>query len=342
MSAGASLVTGGAGFIGRHLVHALAERGERVRVLDIRDDAELPRAVEYQRGSITDADAVDRALDGMDRLYHLAADPNLWLPDKSRFREVNLMGTRIVLDTAARHNLERIVYTSTESILRGHHDGATTNESMSARLADMPGPYCKSKFLAEHEAVAAAERGLPVVIVNPTLPVGPGDHNLTPPTRMLVQFLRREAPAYLDFQINMVDVRDLAVGHILAAEKGRIGERYILGGENLRLNQLLAILEALSGVAMPKVSLPYWLAWATGAISELTADLLTHKRPIAPFSGVRLAGTATAFDCSKARRELDPPHRPIRDSLADAITWLAEEGHWRSATDRNALTSKSA
>ncbi len=342
MTPGASLVTGGAGFIGRHLVRMLVERGERVRVLDISGGKGLPRAVDFKRGSITDADAVDRALDGMDRLYHLAADPNLWLPDKAQFLAVNLGGTRTVLDAAERHDLERIVYTSTESILRSRRRGGVMDESMCAALADMPGSYCKSKFLAEQEALAAAERGLPVVIVNPTLPVGPGDHNLTPPTRMIAQFLGREAPAYLDCQLNMIDVRDLALGHILAAEKGRIGERYILGGENLRMSQLLAILDEVSGVAMPKARVPYWLAWATGAVSELAADLLTHKRPMAPFAGVRLAGTAMAFDCSKAQRELGLPHRPIRESLADAVAWLAEEGYWEPAVDTRALTSRSA
>ena len=342
MKPGASLVTGGGGFIGRHLVRNLMERGERVRVLDISDGAGLPRAVEFQRGSITDRDAVERALDGMDRLYHLAADPNLWLPDEAQFLAVNLEGTRNVLAAAARHDLERVVYTSTESILRGRRGGGVMDESTCAKLTDMPGPYCKSKFLAEREALAAAERGLPIIIVNPTLPVGPGDHNLTPPTRMIVQFLRREAPAYLDCQLNMIDVRDLALGHILAAEKGRIGERYILGGENIRLSQLLAFLEEISGVDMPKVRVPYWLAWAMGAVSELSADLLTHKAPMAPFAGVRLAGTAMAFDCSKASHELDPPHRPIRESLADAVAWLAEAGYWDAAIETRALSSRSA
>lgn len=341
MTPGASLVTGGAGFIGRHLVRNLLERGERVRVLDI-SGAGLPHAVEYQRGSITDPAAVDRALDGMDRLYHLAADPELWRPDKAQFLAVNLGGTRTVLEAAARHDLDRIVYTSTESILRSRRDGSVLDESKRTELSDMPGPYCKSKYLAEREALAAAERGLPIVIVNPTLPVGPGDHNLTPPTRMIVQFLRREAPAYLDFQLNMIDVRDLALGHILAAEKGRIGERYILGGENLSLSQLLTTLGELSGVDMPRVRVPYWLAWATGAVSEVAADLLTHKRPMAPFAGVRLAGTAMAFDCSKAWRDLELPHRPIRESLADAVAWLADGGYWDATTETRALTSRSA
>ncbi|MDP6804835.1 MAG: NAD-dependent dehydratase, partial [Rhodospirillales bacterium] len=194
-------------------------------------------------------------------------------------------------------------------------------------IENVPGPYCRSKFLAEQKALEAAKRGLPVVVVNPTLPVGPGDRFLTPPTRMLVLFLNGDTPAYLDFDFNMIDVRVAALGHILAAERGRIGERYILGGENLRLATLLDMLEELSGLPMPQFRIPYWIAFAFAGVSELVADRVTHRYPAAPVNGVRLARTPTVFDSSKAASKLGLPIHGIHQALADAIAWLADNGH---------------
>ncbi len=322
-----SLVTGGAGFIGRHLVRALRERGERVRVLDIAADPGLPSDIEYVRASILDRDAVRAALKGADRLYHLAANPNLWAEDKAIFEQANLMGTRMVLEEAARAELERVVYCSTESILKGIGDAGTTiDETVELRLEDMPGPYCRSKYLAEREAFAAAERGLPVVIVNPTLPVGPGDRFLTPPTRMIQMFLNGGSPFYLDCGFNLIDVRDAALGHILAADKGRVGERYILGGANMRLGELLAMMEELSGLPMPKGRVPYWLALLAGSVSEFVADHVTHKPPQAPLTGVRLARSPMMFKSDKAVRELGLPQNDVRAAVAEAILWLDRHG----------------
>ena len=332
MTARRNLVTGGCGFIGRHLVRQLLDAGETVRVLDLADRALAPEGAEYMGGSITDAEAVRAALVGVDRLYHLAGMPYLWAPDKRSFERVNHGGTRIVLEAAAGHELDRIVYTSTESILKSYrrrNPGEPADERTELALADMPGPYCRSKFRAEQAAFAAAARGQPVVVVNPTLPVGPGDHRLTPPTEMILNFLSGRAPAYLDCALNLADVRDVARGHVLAAENGRIGERYILGGENLRLSEVLAMLGELADVAMPRIRVPYWLAWTMGAISEAAADLVTRRPPLAPLTGVRLAASAMLFDSSKARRELGLPQTPIRKSLADAVAWLADEGPWR-------------
>jgi len=324
-----ALVTGGAGFIGRHLVALLVERGEQVRVLDIDPEAETSSLVEVVRGSVTDAPTVRRALRGVRRLYHLAGNPNLWSPNKADFDSVNWGGTRTVLREAARFDLERIVYTSTESILVGLRNGADprgTNETVTRRLEDMPGPYCRSKFRAEQEALAAARAGLPLVIVNPTLPIGPGDRHLTPPTRMLLGFLKGQFPAYLDCRLNVIDVRDVALGHLLAAERGGIGQRYILGSANLSLRNLLERLQAISGAAMPRLRVPYPLAFATGVVSEFLADHVTHRPPNAPLTGVRLARQSMHFDCSKAARELGLPRRPIEDSLRDAVAWFVARG----------------
>ena len=324
-----NLVTGGAGFIGRHLVRLLLERGERVRVLDILRPDDVDPAVEFMQGSVTDPETVDAALAGAARLYHLAGNPNLWARPKSTFDDNNHFGTAVVMQRAARANLDRIVYTSTESILKSYKQrlgGGLIDESVQLSADDMPGPYCRSKFLAEQEAMAAARRGLPVVIVNPTLPVGPGDRLLTPPTAMILGFLRGDHPAYLDCQLNMIDVRDVAAGHVLAADKGRVGERYILGNTNLSLGALLQLIQDIAGVPVPRWRTPYWVAWCTAVVSEFLADMVTHRPPVAPLTGVRLAGTPMVFDCSKAVGELGLPQTPLRRSLVDVIEWLRAEG----------------
>ena len=329
------LVTGGCGFIGQHLVRLLSDRGEQVRVLDL-DPVDLGADVEVLRGSILDPDRVAEAMKGVDRVYHLAANPNLWSARRSAFRETNTEGTQVVLDAALRAEVERFVYTSTESILRGlasrdEGDGPS-DERVRATLADMPGPYCRSKFLAERLAGNAAKAGLPVVIVNPTLPVGPGDRLLTPPSRMLLGYLRGRFPAYLDSAFNMIDVRDVALGHILAAEHGRVGERYILGGENLHLSEVLSLLADLTGRPMPRWRIPYWLAYAAALAEEALSRGVTGRPPIAPLTGVRLARAPMTFDNTKAIRELGLKPRPVRVSLRDAIAWFEAMGHLPAAT----------
>lgn len=327
----ACLVTGGAGFIGRHLVEQLLADGHRVRVLDIEPDEGFGGEVETIHGCITDGDCVRRGLAGVDILYHVAGNPNLWLPQKSHFGLVNCHGTEVVLREAARFDLERIVFTSTESILIGKKPdgGSVIDETIERRLDEMPGPYCRSKYRAEVLARDAARRGQPVVIVNPTLPVGPGDRKITPPTRMLLGFLNGQHPAYLECLLNMNDVRDIARGHILAAEKGRPGERYILGNENIRLSGLLNLLEGLTGLDMPKRRVPYWLALLVACIDETLSDWITRRPPRAPVTGVRLACTEAELDSLRAVRELGMPQRPVAESLRDAIAWLGEVGYIR-------------
>lgn len=330
---GLSLVTGGSGFIGRHLVQLLCARGERVRVFDLRlsEPDICPRggAVEFVQGDITDAEAVSRAMSGADRVFHLAANPNLWARNKDAFACVNFQGTVNVLTAAARLRPQRLVYTSTESILaglRGRSGGAFIDESAAPREEDLPGPYCRSKFHAERAALDAAAQGLPVVVVNPTLPVGPGDELVTPPTRMMLDFLNGRSPAYLDAEINMIDVRDAALGHLVAAERGQPGQRYILGGENLTMNALLALLEQISGRPMPKWRIPYWLAYGYAAVDEFVADVLTKRPPRAPLAGVKLVRHPMRFDNSRALAELGLKPRPLRESLAEAIAWFWAEG----------------
>ena len=332
MTARVCLVTGGSGFIGAHVVRLLCERGDRVRILDVAPAHEPDARVEMLQGSITDRPLGARALDGVDELYHVAGNPHLWTRRKSDYWLTHVVGTRTVLEEAERAGVPRIVYTSTESILkRPRHMPAhePVDEKVEPEATDMPGVYCLSKLFGEREALAAAGRGLPVVVVNPTLPIGPGDHNLTPPTKMLLGFLNGRMPAYLECRFNLVDVRDVARGHLLAASRGRIGERYILGHENLTLSQLLNMIEELTGLAMPRRRIPYAMAYAVAAASEFLADHVLHRPPTAPLCGVRLAVSPMMFDCSKAVRELGLPQTPIRVALADAIAWLAERRELR-------------
>ena len=326
MSSRRSLVTGGGGFIGSHLVKQLQENGEIIRVLEL-PDVPLPATVEVVRGSICDADVVRKALKGVHRVYHLAANPNLWALRKSDFNLVNFEGTRTIFAEVAKHDIEVVVYTSTESILTGSaHRNRQVDASVERTLSEMPGPYCRSKFLAEQAAFKAAEKGLPVVIVAPTLPVGPGDRLITPPTRMILDFLNSKTPAYLDCGFNMVDVRDVARGHILAAERGRVGERYILGNKNLTLGELLQWIEEITGLTMPKQRIPYWLALVAGAVSEFLADYVTHRPPRALLTGVRLARYPMFFDSEKAVNELGFPQNSVRQALVDEIEWLLSKG----------------
>jgi len=324
-----SLVTGGAGFIGRHLVAALLARGHCVRVLDIEDAPDLRGEVEIIQGSILDRQLLGRALRGADRLYHLAGKADLWAPHERMFDEVNRAGTEAVMQAARDAPLQAILHCSTESVLIGRRraNGRQVDETVDLGVGDMMGPYCRSKFLAERAADAAAREGLPVVIVNPTMPLGPGDRHFTPPTRMLHFLLTKAPPAYLDFRFNVIDVRDAAEGMALALDRGTVGERYILGGENVSMREFLAIVAKASGRPMPRVAIPKWMAIAASYASETIANLVTRRMPNAPITGVRLATHSLDFDTRKARTALGLRTRPLATTVADSIAWLAAQGH---------------
>lgn len=327
---GITLVTGGAGFIGTHLVATLLDQNAEVRVLDLHEPRISHASLSWEKGSITDAAAVASAMEGVTRVYHLAAVAGLWARDKRQLVEVNRQGTHEIMKAAASRNVERVVHCSTEAVLKSRHrfraTGATIDEDVSLDLDDMVGPYCQGKFLAEQEVLQAARNGLPVVIVNPTVPIGPGDHNLTPPARMLLGFLNGKHPGYLDTELNLVDARDVAMGHILAAEHGRVGERYTLGGTNLHLGELLAQLEGLTGLTMPRRKVPYPLALIVAAVSEFTADYITGRPPAVPLTGVRLAGSTMRFDNLKARNELGATFRPLQETLTEAVADFQRRG----------------
>ncbi len=321
-----TIVTGGAGFIGSHLVERLVGMGERVRVVErpSADTEHLPGDVEVVRADIRDRSAVVAALAGGRWVYHLAANPNLWARDRSEFDAVNHRGTVHVLDAALEAGAERVLHTSTESILTcARHKGPIT-EDVEIALSDAVGPYCRSKLRAENEALARARAGRPVVVANPTMPVGPGDRGLSPPTRLIRDFCRGRLPARMDCTLNLIDVRDVAEGLIRTMQRGRPGHRYLLGGENLTLLGLLGHLSDLTGVAVPRCRVPYAMGLAVAAFSELWADHVTGRPPKATLTGVRLTRRTMQFDPSQSLAELGLQPRPVRQSLADAVAWLRQ------------------
>ncbi|CAO3424870.1 NAD-dependent epimerase/dehydratase family protein [Azospirillum doebereinerae] len=317
---GLSLVTGGSGFIGSHLVAALVERGERVRILDVTLPNAPPPGVTVLHGSVLDREAVANACEGVSRVFHLAAVAQLWQRDPSVFESVNRDGTRIVLAAAEKAGVSRFVHCSTESVL---NRGASADERSDSGLATMAGPYCRSKYLAEREALAAAAKGMPVVVVNPTAPIGPGDRTPTPPTAMLRLFLGGGPRLILECTLNLVHVRDVADGMILAAERGVVGERYILGGSDVRLSDLAARLDRLAGRdPRRRWTIPGRLALAAAMLDEWVSDHLTHRPPRAPATGVRLALAAGRVDSTKAIRTLGYSPRSLGDTLTDTVGWL--------------------
>lgn len=322
-----NLITGGAGFIGGHIVDVLRRQGERVRVLDRTAPDPTTAPNEFMQGSVTDSAAVVKAVKGVSRVFHLAALADLWIEDKADYLRVNYEGTRNVLRACAEAGVETVVHCSTEAILTACTGAERiVNEDALPAPGDMPGPYPRTKLLAEQEAFAAAAAGHRVVVVSPTVPIGPGDRHLTPPTRMMLGFLNGDFPAYLETTLNLVDVRDVAVGHLRAAERGVRGRRYVLGGTNRELSQLLAELEALTGLAIPRRRVPYWVVRIAGLTGEWLADHVTKRPPVAPLTGIRLARNRAYFDNRRARLELGVEFRPLATSLRDSVRDYRERG----------------
>ena len=276
--------------------------------------------VQYVRGSVLDPELLQAALDDVEEVYHLAALPGMWIPRKDDFHAVNFRGTEVVIDAARKRGVPRFLHCSTESILFSPSSSVpVVNEQVSTTLDEMPGAYTRSKILAEQSALQAAASGFPVVIANPTMPIGPHHGNLTPPTLMLQHFLGRRIQFYLDFTMNLVDVRDVAAGLVLAMQRGQIGHRYILGGEDISLRQLLDILGAISGREAVRVPIPAGVAQMTAAIMEFFADRMTHRLPAATVEAVRIALRSKALSIEKSRRELGYAPRPIEPALREAI-----------------------
>jgi dihydroflavonol-4-reductase len=277
-------------------------------------------------------------VEGCDTVFHLAANPTLWAADPRVFHSVNTEGTATVLEAAAKAGVDRTVHTSTESILALARGRGIVSETTDPTLHDMVGAYTRSKLLAEQEAMRRARNGEPVVIVNPTLPVGPGDVNLSPPGRLILDFLNGRVPAYVPCVLNLIDVRDVAAGHILAAERGRPGERYILGNENLPVANFFGTLAELTGLRAPRLCLPLWAGWVTAAVMEGIATFITQRPPMASREGLAVARRSRPFDSSRAVRELGLTPRPVRQALADACAWFVRMGWVRRPLPRFAPT----
>jgi dihydroflavonol-4-reductase len=320
-----TLVTGASGFLGWHVARILTERGYRVRAL-CRPGSEIRELdVERVTGDLRDPESLRRAVAGCELVFHLAADYRLWSKNPNELYSSNVDGTRNLLEAAAGARVERIVYTSTVGCI-GLPAAGSGDEQTPVSIDAMAGHYKRSKWLAEQVALEKASAGLPVVIVNPTAPVGDHDWKPTPTGKIIVDFLRDKLPAFVDTGLNLVDVRDTAIGHLLAAEKGRLGERYILGCENFTLEQILGRLSSLSGKPAPTLKIPYAIAYAAGATTTALA-WVTGKPPLAPLEGVRMARKKMFVTHAKAARELGFAPRPVEDALKRAIDWFRANGY---------------
>src|SRR5215831_16767090 len=323
------LVTGATGFVGAHVVRALIARGRAVRCL-VRPNSRRENlnglAVELALGDLTDPPSLARALFGVSTLYHCAADYRLDAKDPSMIYESNVRGTENILRAASEAGVGRIVYTSSVGALGKQKNGSPADEKTPASREQMTGHYKRSKFDAERVAESWIVRGLPVVIVHPSTPVGELDIKPTPTGQMIVDFLNRRMPAYVDTGLNLVDVRDVAAGHVLAAERGRVGEKYILGNRNMTLKEIWDTLSRLTSIPSPRVRLPHWIP-LTAALVDSAVARLTGRSPKIPLEGVRMSRQKMFFDASKAVRELGLPQTPVEEPLSRAAQWFREKGY---------------
>jgi dihydroflavonol-4-reductase len=325
-----AFVTGGTGFVGGAVVRRLLAEGYDVRTLvrpgtDARQLEGLP--VERVAGELADVAALKRGAEGCDQVFHVAALYSFWGHPWEEFYHSNVEGTRNVLQTAWDADASRIVYTSSIATLGQPADGSPADEETPSGLADMIGHYKRSKFLAEEAARDCARRGAPLVIVNPAAPVGVGDHKPTPTGRMIVDFLNGLMPAYVDTCLTLVDVDDVAAGHLLAAERGRVGERYILGGEVLSLKQMLDLLSEVSGLPRVRRRIPHALALAWGYVDVSLAAVDRRRVPVATPTSARLSRRRESFTSAKAVRELGFPQTPGREALRKAVEWYRANGY---------------
>jgi dihydroflavonol-4-reductase len=315
-----TLVTGGSGFIGQYLVTALLQQGHRVRILDVRSPGGALSQAQFLEGSILDPAKVRDAVKDVDEVYHLAALPGMWTPQKNDFHAVNCLGTEIVIEAVRESQVKRLVHCSTESIFfRRSMTERFVTEQVCTTTDEMPGAYTLSKLAAERLAFEAAASGLPVVIANPTMPIGI-THSLTPPILMLQYFLHRRVQFYLDFVLNLVDVRDVAAGLMLAMQRGRIGQRYVLGGENFSLKKLLALMAMMSGRKAVRIPVSPGIAQIAAAAVECFADNLTHRPPSATLEGVRIALWSKPVSIEKSRQELGYEPGSLRCALEEVMS----------------------
>ncbi len=323
------LVTGATGFVGGNLARALVARGYQVRALVRPGSSTLTidgTNAEVVHGDLLDRESLARAMKGCQAVFHCAALYTFWHARPQAIYRVNVEGTRNIMEEAARAGVSRVVYTSSTTVLGMPPKGLATEETE-------PGPgwlkghYRRSKYLAEQEVWRLAQQGLPVVIVNPSAPVGPWDVKPTPTGRVVLDFLRGRLPAYVNTGLNLVDVEDVAVGHILALEKGRVGQRYILGNQNVTLRQMLVALESIAGRKAPRLRVPWAVALAAAWVTYLVEGRLLRRQPSVPLEGVYHARRPVYVDCTKAVRELGFPQSPVEGALEKAVRWFRDHGY---------------
>jgi len=341
------LVTGATGFVGSHVARHLVDAGHSVRVL-VRSTSNPQLleglAVERCAGDLRDVISLDRAMRGVRRVFHVAADYRLWSRNPDEIYQSNVEGTKRLFEVARRSSVERIVYTSTVATLFiPTPTGSLPNEDTRATIDQMVGHYKRSKFLAEIEAIRAAAEGVPVVIVNPTTPIGPGDWKPTPTGRIIVDFLKGKMPAYVDTGLNLVSVGDVAAGHLLAADKGRIGERYLLGARNMTLKEILQALAPIAGRPAPRIRLPHAVAIAAAHVDEFFSRF-TGREPQIPVEGAKMARYRMFVASDKAERELGYRPGPVEPALEQAVRWYQEHGYvqGRSAGAKRAAAARAA
>ncbi len=323
------LVTGATGFIGGNLARELWHRGYQVRALARPGSNTLTiedTGIEPVPGDLLNRESVERAMSGCQAVFHCAAAYTFWTRDPESIYRTNVEGTRIVLEAARRADVDRVVYTSTVSTI-GLPDTGLGDEAIKVDPSHLVGNYKKSKYMAERVALQMAEAGLPVVVVNPTAPLGPWDVKPTPTGRIVLDFLRGRIPAYVDAGMNVVDVSDVAVGHILALEKGVVGQRYLLGHQNLSLKALFGLLQKVSGRKAPRWKAPHWLALGVGYLDQLVEGVALGREPRIPVEGLKIARQPMYVSCRKAVAELGLPQSPVEGALEKSVHWFTKYGY---------------
>jgi dihydroflavonol-4-reductase len=327
------LVTGATGFVGSHVARVLAEMGADLRLL-VRSSSPTKNIESLKAdcvaGDLREPDSVKKALQGCEVIFHVAADYRLWTRDAQDAREMyraNVDGTRMLIEAAAQAHIRRVVYTSSVATMGFTGNGQPVDEESPVTIADMIGHYKRSKFMAEQVAIKAGRSGADVVVVNPSTPVGEQDVKPTPTGRIILDFLRRKFPAYVDTGLNLVDVAECARGHVAALEKGRTGQRYILGGENLTLKQVLDKLAAITGLPSPTVRLPYVVALASGAVDTFVSGKLLRREPRVTLDAVRMGRKKMYVSSAKAERELGWRIVPVEGALRRAVDWFRANGY---------------
>ncbi len=325
-----AFVTGATGFVGSHVARVLAERGADLRLL-VRSSSDL-RNIEGLKadratGDLRDPASLEKAMAGCDVVFHVAADYRLWVRDPEQMYSSNVEGTRAILEAARKNGVRRVVYTSSVATMGFTSNGHSADEASPVAVENMIGPYKRSKFMAEQIALEAGRSGMDVVVVNPTTPVGERDIKPTPTGRIVVDFLKKKFPAYVDTGLNLVDVQECARGHVAALEKGRTGERYILGGENLTLKQILDKLAAITGLPSPNVRVPYVVALATGVVDEIVVGRILGREPRATIDAVRMGRKKMFVSSAKAERDLGWKMVPVDGALRRAADWFQANGY---------------